>query len=188
MCWWIFLPLFLCSYLSFWSAAWFSWRGTTSPTNLHITCNSINQSPSSETGNLSVSQEIPRFLWKPKIHYSVQRTWHLTLSWASCSQHKLTPYALNIILILSYHLFLDLQNCVFHSGSDRCYVSHETKCRQLSSLGFIGWSLVFNIGFREWAATNVEDFPTFRKTLKFPSSQLTSLGRLFLFHMLIWQW
>jgi hypothetical protein len=188
MCWWIFLPLILCSYLLILlicGLVFMTWHNVTNKLAYN---NSTNQSPSSETGNLSVSQEIPRFIWKPKIHYSVQRTWHWTLSWASCSQHKLTPYALNIILILSYHLFLDLQNCVFHSGSDRCYVSHETKYRQLSSLGFICWSLVFNIGFREWAATNVEDFPTFRKTLQFPSSQLTSLGRLFLFHMLIWQW
>jgi hypothetical protein len=67
------------------------------------------QSPSWEANRFSASQEIPRVLRNPKVHYR-----HLSLSWASLIQS--TPsYSTSwrSILILSSHLCLDLLSGLF---------------------------------------------------------------------------
>lgn len=48
----------------------------------------------------------------------------------------------------------------------------QIKRREFLSLGFLGWSLMYNFGFWEQYAQKFEDFPTFRQT-----SRLSSSGR-----------
>ena len=65
----------------------------------------MEQSHSSEANRFSVSQEIPRVLWKPKVHYHFHKCPHLSLSWASSIQsihptfHFLKSH-LNVIFIV----------------------------------------------------------------------------------------
>jgi len=63
---------------------------------------SMQQSPSWEANWFSASQEIPRILWKPKVHYRIQIVHQLSLSWASSIQsipsHHLLKIQLNIII------------------------------------------------------------------------------------------
>ena len=46
------------------------------------------QSPAGEAHRFSASPEIPRVLWKTKVHYQVDKCPHLSLSWARSIQAK----------------------------------------------------------------------------------------------------
>ena len=43
------------------------------PFNYYLLTNSMEQSPSWEANRFSCSQEIPRILWKPKVHYRIHK-------------------------------------------------------------------------------------------------------------------
>ena len=83
--------------------------------NISLFTYSMEKSPSWEADRFSATEEIPRILWKPKVHYRIHK--FPTLSWASSIQ-SITPQPTSwrSILILSSHLHLGLANGPFSSG------------------------------------------------------------------------
>jgi hypothetical protein len=54
----------------------------------------MEQSPSWEANRSLASQEIPRVLWNPKVHYSLTRARHLSLSsWVLACANMIHPHA-----------------------------------------------------------------------------------------------
>ena len=82
-----------------------------------LKANSIEHSPSWKADQFSASQEIPRLLWKPKVHYHIQNCPNLSLSWASSIQST-PPYPTpwRSTLLLSSHRHLGLPSGFFPSG------------------------------------------------------------------------
>ena len=85
----------------------------------------MQQSPSSKADFCSASQEIPRNLWKPMVHYRIHKCQptvpNLTSSIQSIPPH---PTSWKSILILSYHLRLGLPSGSFpHSHQNPVYTS-----------------------------------------------------------------
>ena len=84
---------------------------------------SMQQSPW-EANRFTVSQENPRIVLNPRVHYIIHKCppavpilSQLFLSWASSIQFiPPHPTSWMSILILSYHLRLGLPNCLFPSG------------------------------------------------------------------------
>ena len=80
----------------------------------HLT-NSMQQNPSWKARNPSASQEIPRILLNPKVHYPVQKN-SRRVSWVRSIQSTLSkPSFLRFTLILSSHLRLGLIVSFLHS-------------------------------------------------------------------------
>jgi len=77
----------------------------------------MEQSPSWEANRFAASQEIPRILWNPKVHYRIHKCPPTSLSSASLIQSTL-PYPTSwwSILILSSHLSLGLPCSLFSTG------------------------------------------------------------------------
>ena len=77
----------------------------------------MEQSPFWATDRFSASQEILRFLWKPKVSTAFTRARHLSLPWARSIQ-SLTSHLISwrSILILSSHLLLGLPSGLYPSG------------------------------------------------------------------------
>ena len=77
----------------------------------------MEQSHSAEAILFSTSQENPRILWNPEVHYRIHSSRPLYLSWAKSIQSMLShPTSWRPILILSSHLRLGLPNGLFPSG------------------------------------------------------------------------
>jgi hypothetical protein len=74
-------------------------------------------SPSLEANRFAASQEIPSILWKPKVHYRIHKCPpHVSILDQPNPVHTPTSHFLRSILILSFHLRLDLPSGLFPSG------------------------------------------------------------------------
>ena len=70
-----------------------------------------------EASRFAASQEIPRILWNPKVHYRNHKCPPMSLFWANSIQSIPThPTFWRPILILSSHLRLGLPSSLFPSG------------------------------------------------------------------------
>ena len=79
---------------------------------------SMQQSPSWDVNRFSASQEIPRILWNPKVHYCIYKFPPPVpiLSQINPVHAPLQPTSWRSVLILSSHLRLGLPSCLFPSG------------------------------------------------------------------------
>jgi len=108
------------------SAVNFNIISSEGPSNLltYLLTYSMEQSPSWEANRFSASQDIPRILWNPKVHYCI----HLSLSSASSTQSiPPHPTSWRSILVLFSHLLLCLPSGFFPQ------VSPPKPCIHLSS-------------------------------------------------------
>jgi len=77
----------------------------------------MEKSPSSVAKSRSASEEIPRLIWNPKIHYRVHRSPPLDPILSQVNLvHTFPPISLIPILILSSHLPIRLPSGLFPSG------------------------------------------------------------------------
>jgi hypothetical protein len=77
----------------------------------------MEHSPSWEANRLSASQEIPRILWNPNVHYRAYKCPPPVLSWGRFIQSIPTHQTFwRCILILPYHLRLGLPRGLFPAG------------------------------------------------------------------------
>jgi len=77
----------------------------------------MQQSRSSEANWLLASQEIPRILWNPKVHYRLHNSPPpVSILSLINPTHATHPTSLRFILILSSHLRLGLPSGLFPSG------------------------------------------------------------------------
>ena len=81
-----------------------------------IKYSSMEYRPSWEATRSSDSQQISRILWSPKVYYRIQNP----ATYPNPKPDRSSPYphptSRRSILILSSHLSLDLQRCLFPSG------------------------------------------------------------------------
>ena len=111
---------------------------------------SMVQSPSWEASWFAASQEIPRILWNPKVHYRIHKLPHPSLSWASPTQSTCPqPTSWRSILILSTHLRLGLPSGLFPSGfpTRTLYVPLSSPIRATCPAHLDFLVLIFKIAF-----------------------------------------
>ena len=94
----------------------------------YLLINCMEQSPSAEANRFSASQEIPRILWNPKVHYRI----HKCPPSVPILSHldpviPLHPTTWRTVLILSSHLRLGLSSGLLPS------VSPPNPCTRLST-------------------------------------------------------
>jgi len=78
---------------------------------------SMEQSPLAEANRFSAIQEIPQFLWNPKLHYRIHKCQPPVPMQSQIDPvHNPYPTSWRTILILSSHLRLDLPSVLFPSG------------------------------------------------------------------------
>ena len=77
----------------------------------------------------AASQEIPRLLWNPKVHYRIHKCPPPVPILSQIHPVSTPPNSWRSILILSFHLRLGLPNVLFPSGFPT-----RTLCTHLSSL------------------------------------------------------
>ena len=83
----------------------------------YLLTHSMQQSRSSEANWLLASQEIPRILWNPKVHYRLHNSPPpVSILSLINPTHATHPTSLRFILILSSHLRLVLPSGLFLTG------------------------------------------------------------------------
>ena len=82
----------------------------------------MKQSPSWEANPFSAGQEIPYIVWNPKFHYQIYKCLLYVLILSQISPVHVPPpsHFLNPILILSFHLHLDLPSGLFPHQNPVC--------------------------------------------------------------------
>jgi hypothetical protein len=81
----------------------------------HKITHAVEQSPPCEDNRPSVSQEIPRILWNPKVHYRVAQE-PVTYPYPEPEQSNPRPISWTSVLILSSHLRIGLPSGLFPLG------------------------------------------------------------------------
>jgi hypothetical protein len=77
----------------------------------------MEHSPSWEHNSRSSSQDIPRLLWSPNVHYSVTNSSQPASILTQINPiHTFTPYLLKSQFNIIFPSCLDLLNSFFHSG------------------------------------------------------------------------
>jgi hypothetical protein len=84
---------------------------------IYLLTYSTDHSPSWKANRFAASQEIPRILWNPKVHYRIHKCPpHVSILNQLNPVHTPTYYFLKIRLILSSHLRLGLPSGLFPWG------------------------------------------------------------------------
>jgi hypothetical protein len=122
-------------------------------------------------------QEIPRHLLKPKVHYVFTRALHQSLSWARWIPATTSKsISVRSILILSSHLKLGIQSCIFPKGFpiNFLFISHLPHARYMPRPSHPSWFDCPNI---IWLSTNYESprYAVFSSFLFGPNIPLSTL-------------
>jgi len=112
-----------------------------------LTC-TMEQSPTWEANWFPASQEIPRILWDPKVHYHIHKCLPALLILKQLDPvHTPTSHFLNIFLILSSHLRLGLPSGLFrfphqypvYTSSCTCHMPRPS--HRFDHPNSIGWGV-----------------------------------------------
>jgi hypothetical protein len=96
--------------------------------------NSLELSPSWEAASCAATEEFPKILWNPKVHYHVQKSPPLVPILNQINPVHTTPSYLRSILILSTHLCLCLPSGLFPSGFPNQTYMHSSSPHKETNL------------------------------------------------------
>jgi hypothetical protein len=109
----------------------------------------VELNPSWESASHSNTEELPRVLWNPKVHFRVHKSRPLAASLSQINPVHTTPSCLSKIDVLSTHLRLGLPSGLFPSGflTKTLYAFLFSPNRATCPAHFILFNLIFLIIF-----------------------------------------